>query len=369
VGDQTFTTIQLSGEIPVESFRQVYIELMFSPDGPDATRESKIILLAKASGFLYKVGDQMFLVTARHCFAGKHWESDRWLSNNYHVEPTHVAIGFRSAMPAEGFRHGEPVPIHHFLIRLIDEAWKPIWLEHPRYGPSADVAAIPFNIPEGYGELIIESWDAAEAGTQNFATKLWVSQHVAVVGYPYGLRGSFDLPIWTAGSVSSEPAMMQPYRDRAYPLVLIDARTRTGQSGSAVVSVRQPFCPMMNGNKLQFSPAPQWRLVGVYSGRVPEDYGRREGSVFGAELPQLKNAVEQEVEAEANSGENVSDDDGATSDRKKRTSSSDLGFVWRIEEATEICQHGVPGGTGPKDVDPGDSPPRLLGPVPTSNGA
>jgi hypothetical protein len=73
--------------------------------------------------------------------------------------------------------------------------------------------------------------------------------------------------------------------------------------------------------------------------------------VFGAELPQVENAVE----AEANSGEIVSDDDGATSDRKKRTSSSDLGFVWRIEEATEICQQGVPGGTGPKDVDPGDS--------------
>jgi hypothetical protein len=70
-----------------------------------------------------------------------------------------------------------------------------------------------------------------------------------------------------------------------------------------------------------------------------------------------------EIEAQANSPENMSDDDGATADTKKITSSSDLGFVWRIEEATEICQQGVPGDTGPKDVDPGDSPPRLLGPV------
>lgn len=281
------------------------------------------------------------------------------MSKNYQVEPTHVAIGFRSAIPAEGFRHGEPVPIHHFLIKLVNEAWKPIWLEHPRYGASVDVAAIPFNIPAGYGDLIFESWDAAEAGTQDFATKLWVSEHLSVVGYPYGLRGSFDLPIWTAGSVSSEPAMMQPYRDRAYPLVLVDARTRTGQSGSAVVTVRQPFCPTMNGNELQFSPAPQWRLVGVYSGRVPEDYGRHQGSVFGAELPEVENAVEQEVETVANPEGSGAEPD--MNNRNRGTTSSDLGFVWRIEEATEICQQGVPGGTGPRHVDPGDSPPRLLG--------
>jgi hypothetical protein len=359
MADDVSGTITLSGEIPVESFRQVYIELMFSPDGPDATRDSKIILLAKASGFFYKVGDQLFLVTARHCFAGQHWETGRWLSKNHLVPPTHVAVGFRSTMPAEGFRHGEPVQMHHFLIRLIDEAWKPIWLEHPRYGPSVDVAAIPFNIPEGYGDLIVESWDAAEAGTQDYATKLWVSQQLAVVGYPYGLRGSFDLPIWTAGAVSSEPAMLQPYRKRAYPFILVDARTRTGQSGSAVVSVRQPFCPTFNeAGKIQYSPAPRWRLMGVYGGRVPEDYGHHEGSLFGAEFPQVENAVETETDPD--SVDAVSGDDGAGSERTKE-SSSDLGFVWRIEEATEICQQGVPGGTGPKDVDPGDSPPRLLG--------
>lgn len=179
-------------------------------------------------------------------------------------------------MPAEGLKQGQTVAIHQFLIRLIDEAWQPVWLEHPRYGASVDAATIPFNIPEGYGDLIVENWAASDAGTQSMATKLWVSQNVAVVGYPYGLRGRFDLPIWTAGSVSSEPAMLQPYRDRAYPFFLIDARTRSGQSGSPVVSVRQPMSPSAISDKqVQFSPAPQWRLVGVYGGRVPENYGDR----------------------------------------------------------------------------------------------
>lgn len=337
------------------------MELMYSPDGPEATADSAINLLAKASGFFYKVGEQMYLVTARHCFTGQHWESDQWLSKTYTVAPTHVAVGFRSAVPAEGLQQGQAVAVQQFLIRLIDEAWQPVWLEHPRYGASVDAAAIPFNIPEGYGDLIVESWDASEAGTQSAGTKLWVSQNVAVVGYPYGLRGSFDLPIWTAGSVSSEPAMLQPYRDRAYPFFLIDARTRSGQSGSPVVTVRQPMSPSaIRDNQVQFSPAPQWRLVGVYGGRVPEDYGDREGSVFGARYHKVESAIDDEV---------GSADSGSTSAGNGRSSSSsDLGFAWRIEEVTEICEQGVPGGTGPKNVDPGDAPPRLLGPASSTRG-
>ncbi|KKF01467.1 trypsin-like peptidase domain-containing protein [Mycolicibacterium obuense] len=355
------TSIKLSAEIPVESFREVYMELMYSPDGPDATADSTMKLLAKASGFFYEVNEQQYLVSARHCFTGQHWESGKWLSNTYTVAPTHVAIGFRSAVPAEGLKQGQTVAIHQFLIRLIDEAWQPVWLEHPRYGASVDAAAIPFSIPEGHGDLIVESWTSVDAGTRSMATKLWVSQNVAVVGYPYGLRGSFDLPIWTAGSVSSEPAMLQPYRDRAYPFFLIDARTRSGQSGSPVVSVRQPMSPSAISDKqVQFSPAPQWRLVGVYGGRVPEDYGDREGSIFGAQYSKVENAIDDE----ADSANCVSTSVGSA----RRRSSSDLGFAWRIEEVTEICERGVPGGTGPKNVDPGDAPPRLLGQAPSTRG-
>lgn len=209
--------------------------------------------------------------------------------------------------------------------------------------------------------MIVESWTSVDAGTRSMATKLWVSQNVAVVGYPYGLRGSFDLPIWTAGSVSSEPAMLQPYRDRAYPFFLIDARTRSGQSGSPVVSVRQPMSPSAISDKqVQFSPAPQWRLVGVYGGRVPEDYGDREGSIFGAQYSKVENAIDDE----ADSANCVSTSVGSA----RRRSSSDLGFAWRIEEVTEICEQGVPGGTGPKNVDPGDAPPRLLGQAPSTRG-
>lgn len=358
--DMPEVPINLQAGIPVESFREVYMELLYSPDGPDATAGSAINLLAKASGFFYEVNEQQYLVTARHCFTGQHWETDEWLSKSYTVAPTHVAIGFRSAMPDGGYKQGQTVAIQQFLIKLIDEAWQPVWLEHPRYGASVDAAAIPFKISEGHGDLIIESWNANDAGTRDLATRLWVSQNIAVVGYPYGLRGSFDLPIWTAGSVSSEPAMLQPYRDRAYPFFLIDARTRSGQSGSPVVSVRQPMSPsVITEGKVQFSTCPQWRLVGVYGGRVPENYGDREGSIVGANGPQAEIDVDGGEIDSANCG-------FKPTGSERRTSSSDLGFAWRIEEVTEICEKGVPGGTGPKNIDPGSAPPRLLG-QPLSN--
>jgi hypothetical protein len=38
--------------------------------------------------------------------------------------------------------------------------------------------------------------------------------------------------------------------------------------------------------------------------------------------------------------------------------SSDLGFVWRVQEATEICRRGVLGETAPVGIDPGVSDPQ-----------
>jgi hypothetical protein len=85
--------------IPKDSLCPVYIEMMYSPDGPNATGESRVFMLSKGSGFFYRVDGQLFLVTARHNFSGKHWENDEFLRRWYPVAPTHVAIGLRSASP------------------------------------------------------------------------------------------------------------------------------------------------------------------------------------------------------------------------------------------------------------------------------
>jgi hypothetical protein len=80
------------------------------------------------------------------------------------------------------------------------------------------------------------------------------------------------------------------------------------------------------------------------------------------EAPRVENAVESEIETVPGSSDENSVDDVSGPEVDAKQSSSDFGFEWRIEEATEICQEGAPGGTGPINVDPADSPPRILRP-------
>lgn len=354
---QPDSMLQLS--LPFDSLCPVYIEMMYSPDGPDASSESRFIMLARGTGFFYRVDGQIFLVTARHNFSGKHWENNEWLRNWYKVAPTHVAIGLRSASAESVQRGSIAVGVHQYLLRLIDEAWKPAWREHPRCGRSIDIAALGFRVPEDRGEVLLRAWDEAPAAADP-AAKLWVTQDVAIAGYPYGLRGGFDLPIWISGGIASEPSLLHPYRGKEYPLFLVDARTRKGQSGSPVVTVRQPGCATIDNNTVKAPRGPLWKLVGVYSGRIPEDYGAKEGSAFGAGLPPEQPSDGEPIDDEATAAEL---DEGIArrfkdiawqvkkiADRTKR--GSDLGFVWRIQEATEICRNGVPGETGPVDVNP-----------------
>ncbi|WP_324738842.1 hypothetical protein P6281_10135 [Mycobacterium sp. 5-140-3-2] len=213
---------------PPESLRVVYIEMLYSPDGRKATKDSDLFTLARGTGFLYRVDEQIYLVTARHNFSGKHWETDEYLHSAYPVAPTHVAVSFRATTPTQVYKTGFQVPAHQYLINLVDDSWKPIWREHPRFGRSIDVAAMPFNLPTDREDLLIDAWDEA-APASDPTSKLWVSQQVAVVGYPYGLRGSFELPLWSNGIIASEPALLHIYRDIEYPLFLIDARGRTGE--------------------------------------------------------------------------------------------------------------------------------------------
>jgi hypothetical protein len=217
--------------LPRESLRPVYIEMMYSPDGPNATEVSDIFLLAKGTGFFYNVDGQYHLVTARHNFSGKHWETNEFLHTKYAAAPTHVAVGFRASRPTAVYQTGFQVPVQQYLLKLVDDGWNPIWREHPRFGGSVDIAALAFHVPTDQGEVIVDAWDEVPLA-QDPVSRLWVSQDVSVVGYPYGLRGSFDLPLWTGGTIASEPALLHHYRGKEYPLFLIDSRSRSGQSGS-----------------------------------------------------------------------------------------------------------------------------------------
>ena len=165
-----------------------------------------------------------------------------------------------------------------YLVPLVDADRKPCWLEHPDRKRSMDVAALPFNPPE---ENQVEYWRPETSGS-GIDSGVWVAQDVFVIGYPFGQRGALDLPLWIRGTIASEPALYYLYKGEPMPVILVDARTRIGQSGSPVVMLHRQFVDDRNPN----NATPRSRLIGVYSGRINDE--------------------------------------------------ADLGFVWRIEEVRRI---------------------------------
>ncbi|CDM76138.1 trypsin-like peptidase domain-containing protein [Mycobacterium marinum] len=285
-------------EVPVASFRTVFLEMVFSPKGPDTVSTGEPLnVLGTGTGFFYRVNGQDFILTARHNVTGHHWETNEFLCQNYSVEPTHLRISLRGAPPPEGYSTTPGstrllIPFGQCLIPLIDDEWNPTWLEHPEYGPLIDVAAVKFTNPDP-DHLTVVAWEPQE--DEGAESKLWVTQDISIAGYPFGLTSGPALPLWIRATVASEPGLTYYHRNRSLPAFLVDARTRKGQSGSPAILFRLPSTPIPSDDGVfRYTLGTHSRLLGVYTGRVhPKE--------------------------------------------------SDLGFVWHIKEAEDICRGGVPG--------------------------
>jgi hypothetical protein len=87
---------------------------------------------------------------------------------------------------------------------------------------------------------------------------------LSVIGFPFGLSAGGLFAIWVRGTIASEPEV----DFNGQPILLLDSRTRPGQSGSPVIAHRTGgMVAMENGDSIVFS-GPVSRFVGVYSGRI-----------------------------------------------------------------------------------------------------
>ena len=166
------------------------------------------------------------------------------------MSPTHLKITLLEKPPAGGWPIGPSEVGAHvgatqikakaFLVPLIGEDWRPIWREHPVFGADMDVAVLPFNVTDDkvlvipWTTPLVEAREAHEAPWPNLAA----GQEVFVVGYPDALTTGPMFPLWIRGSIASEPHFGFAVADKHLPLMLVDARTRSGQSGSAVMRHR-----------------------------------------------------------------------------------------------------------------------------------
>jgi hypothetical protein len=90
---------------------------------------------------------------------------------------------------------------------------------------------------------------------------------VSVVGFPFAIQAGATFAVWATGFLASEPAVDYA----ALPMLLIDCRTRPGQSGSAVIAHRSGLSLHTVQGGAVLLPGTATMFVGIYSGRVNEE--------------------------------------------------------------------------------------------------
>ncbi|MFK0009279.1 trypsin-like peptidase domain-containing protein [Paenarthrobacter sp. NPDC090520] len=230
-----------------------------------------------ATGFLAELNQSgdLVLVTNYHVVT---WRAlDRSYVENFENRiPATLRIEFPNELEeavesAEGGVHWE-IPLHQETVDGWKRAWfqdGSWWLDGDGQEAMTDVAIFP--IPrERKDDLLTYAY----RWTQNQFGSLSITDDLFVVGYPKSV-GKFvsSTPIWTRGSVASEPEVAPA--DRFF----IDSRTRSGQSGSPVIAYQ---AAAVSAAVPADDTAEVAVLHGVYSGRTDKDSDI--GSVWSMEV-------------------------------------------------------------------------------------
>lgn len=228
---------------------------------------------ARCTAFFWTEGDSLFLITNWHNVTGLRPDTRKPIGS---FAPTHLEFTCRENV------HRLDDESHFtqsskFRISLYDHGF-PIWLEHP-VRSECDVVAIPLHGLDWKGRIL-----PINSKMQYDHYNPEVGDDCFIVGYPEGLSGPIDTPIWKRGSIATEPDL--PYREM--PAFLVDSATRKGMSGAPVFA-RFHGLWGRDGKPLDYQKAPilgHWtKFLGVYSGRegVEQD-GFQLGRVWHASV-------------------------------------------------------------------------------------
>lgn len=207
-------------------------------------------VLGSATGFLSQNAQgRHYLLTNRHVVTGRRQDDN---------QPMHRMGGVPNELV---IWHNRTTGIGQWIAKVeplygADDV--PLWREHPNLGAQADIVALPLTQLD---EVRDYSYDLNNPGAD---IQVGVADPVSVVGFPFGLAGGGLFAIWATGFQATEP--IADFGDR--PTLLIDCRSRSGQSGSPVIAYRSGgMLPMAGGGAAAFA-GPVWRLIGMYSGRI-----------------------------------------------------------------------------------------------------
>ncbi|MEU5384181.1 trypsin-like peptidase domain-containing protein [Kitasatospora cineracea] len=244
----TSSTANIPFVLEVPAFASVYIEALTATG----------VALGSATGFV--VMDRAhnhYLVTNRHVVTGRHWETNELGDDG--LTPAALRASFNTS--------GESGYTQE-ILPLGDDELKPLWLEHPQFGRLVDVVALPltFDVAERGIDLVTYPLEMDHA-------RLDLAGELFAIGYPLNVNpdvagGLFG--VWSRGTIAWPPQLDW----RGLPCLLLDCRTRQGQSGSPVIFWADATRTFVGPHqRVQSGPpsAPLWNLVGVYSGRIHKD--------------------------------------------------------------------------------------------------
>ena len=131
---------------------------------------------------------------------------------------------------------------------------EPIWFEHDSRNV-VDVVAIPLLL-EGLPNFANECINTID---QEARLEVCAGMDCFILGFPEGLIGAANTPIWKRASIASEPYQQYPY--------YVDLATRKGMSGSPVIARHSGLFGMrggtMTGNEIIGTVE---KFVAIYSG-------------------------------------------------------------------------------------------------------
>ena len=148
---------------------------------------------------------------------------------------------------------------HPVPYLLNDSSGNALWRMHPR-GQDVDIGTLPIDFTAATRGFFINELPQVDDLSITIATDVFV------LGFPFGISAGGLLPIWKRASVASEPDVDV----RGFPFFYVDAATREGMSGSAVIARQMGQYTSSKGGVVM-TGGPITRFVGIYSGRIGAD--------------------------------------------------------------------------------------------------
>ncbi|UJS24611.1 S1 family peptidase [Thiothrix winogradskyi] len=232
-------------------------ELKFNPISQSSyfvTARFNEVELSTATAFFVVRNNKRFLITNWHVVSGRNSETGKCLAEKTAAIPNNLVIRVH--------KNKEHIEFEDFAIDLLNsETDEPLWLQHPHYGKSVDVAALEVDIPAHLLAMTVEEF----IEPFNEETTESVADDVFILGYPFGISVGNIFPIWKRASVASEPIIDID----ELPKILVDTASRQGMSGSPVILFKKRPVSIMDKH-----PEPTkisnyfMKLIGIYSGRI-----------------------------------------------------------------------------------------------------